>query len=186
MGQFLALDIETGGIGTDKTLLSAFFAIVDEEFNIVDTLDLKIKPDDGIYHITAQGMGVNKINIVEHDKVAITYKEAGTALYNFLSKHPSENKLIPLGHGVAFDCNFLQNTIISSGSWNKFVSYRTLDSSPIARYLMIIGLLPQLSGSLESLITHFNIEHGTLHDAKNDVLGSIEVMKWMVKLGKAR
>jgi DNA polymerase III alpha subunit (gram-positive type) len=182
--QYLALDIETGGIGSDKTLLTAYIALLDPNFDIVDDLSLNIKPDDGVYHLTAKGMEVNKINIVEHDKTAITYKQAGSVLYSFLSLSPIlDNKLIPFGHGVAFDCKFLQDTIISPGSWEKFVSYRTLDTSPIARFLILTGKIPQCSGSLQSLMETLGLKiEGDFHNAKTDVLASIELMKYFRKI----
>lgn len=177
---YLALDIETGGIGYDKSLLSLFMATLDENYQIKSELELKIKPDNGIYHVTAEAMSINRIDLVEHNKTAVTYKEAGTQVYNFLNaaSRLTIKQLIPLGHGVAFDCAFLKNTIISEGSWNKFVSYRALDTCSIARFMMLTDKLPELSGSLESLVKHFGIKPmGHLHDAKTDVIASIEVFK---------
>lgn len=184
MKYYCVIDLEAGGIGTDKTLLSLYVGILDEKFNLLNELDIKIKPDNGIYILTAKGMEVNKINIVEHDKTAITYKEAGTQLYNFIKGY-STNKLIPLGHGVAFDCKFLQNTIISQGSWEKFVSYRTVDTGCIARFLMMIGKLQDCEGSLESLVKLLGIKlEGNHHEAKFDALASVEVLKKLIEIAK--
>ncbi len=184
---FLALDIETGGIGHDKSLLSLFMAFLGENCEVRSELDLKIKPDNGIYHVTAEAMAINKIDLIEHDKTAITYREAGTKVYDFLNaaSRLTTTQLIPLGHGVSFDCAFIKNTIISEGSWNKFVSYRSLDTSPISRFLMLTGKLPKLSGSLESLTKHFGIKPvGPFHEAKTDVMASIEVFKRLLELNR--
>lgn len=186
----LALDVESGGIGEDKTLLEVFMAALSKDFNIVDELHIRVKPDDGVYHVTAQGLEVNKIDIVEHDKTAITYKEAGTKIYNFLNSNfnndilnPKREKFIPAGHGVAFDCRFLKKTVISEGSWDKYVSYRSLCTSSVARFLMVCGKLPELSGSLGSLVEYFQIPRvGELHEAKTDVLMSIEVLKRLISI----
>lgn len=185
--KFIAFDIESGGIGTDKTLLTVYLALLDKELNTLADIELYIKPDDGVYHVTAGGLEVNKINLVEHDKVAITYKQAGTALYTFLSRNvPPDIKLIPLGHGIAFDCNFLQETIISKGSWQKFVSYRCMCTSSIARFLMECGKLSSgLSGSLESLSEYFGVKKtGDYHNAKVDTLATIEVYKNLIRINK--
>ena len=90
MNKYIVFDVETGGIGLDKSLLSACFLycqydVKNDEYEIIDGLDLKIKPNDDVYHVTAQGMQINGIDLVEHDKVAITEKQAGTKLYDKLS-----------------------------------------------------------------------------------------------------
>lgn len=109
MFRYIALDVETGGIGLDKSLLTAYFAVMDQNMTILDELYLHTKPDDGIYQVTADALRINGINLVDHESVAITYKEAGQKLYSFLSKHSAggQYKMIPIGHNVAFDIKFL-------------------------------------------------------------------------------
>jgi len=96
---FLALDTETGGIGPDKSLLTLYAVALDDNLNPVAfsgddfkvaggilELDLKLKPDDGIYRVTGEALGINGINLSEHDKEAIPCKKAGTLLYEFLER----------------------------------------------------------------------------------------------------
>lgn len=184
---YIVFDTETGGLGLDTSLLTAWFGVFDAELNLVDELDLRVKPNDGVYLVTGQGLGVNKIDLVEHDKVAITYKEAGTALYNFLVKNkaPVEvgGKLIPLGQHVYFDIEFLLAKIISKGSWDNFVTHRVLDTMRIARFLQLIGKLPVESVSLTKLVEYFGIKvEGNPHEAKYDALATVEVYKALVAL----
>lgn len=190
------MDVETGGVTNGVSLLTLYMAVFDEQFKLLDELDLKIKPDDEVYTVTGKAMEINGINLAEHDKTAITYKQAGTAVYNFLQKNvepvfsvigneekTSHNPLVPLGHGVGFDCRFLTNTIISKGSWDKFVSYRVLDTAVIARFLVIAGLLEDNSCSLSDLVKTLKLEFkGRAHDAKSDVLASVEVYKTLLYL----
>ena len=93
MTRFLAFDAETGGIGADKALLTLYFIVLNEKFEVLDELDLRIKPNDDIYHVTAEALEINKINLVEHDKVALTDKAAGQVLYPFLEKHSEKGKI---------------------------------------------------------------------------------------------
>lgn len=182
---YIALDNETGGVTDDTSLLTSYLVILDQNFQVIDELELAMKPKDGIYHVNGEAMGVNKINIVEHDKVAITYQQAGTKLYDFLKKHTNNGatKLIPWGHNVNFDIIGLQNNIITKNSWNHFVSYRVIDSGVIAQVMKIIGLLPDDNkGSLEHLASFFKLEHGILHTAKADTLLTVEVIKCTIKL----
>lgn len=186
MNKYIALDIETGGIGHDKSLLTAYLMTLDENFEPTGAILLETKPKDGIYSITAQALEINGINLIEHDKKAITYQEAGTQLYEFLDGSYDGEKLIPIGHNVAFDIKFLQAKLISSGSWNTFVSYRVLDTGVIAQYLKAVGKMPvEVSGSLGSLRSHFGVEQRTEHTADGDTKMTVDVLKAMLEVGRA-
>ena len=182
---YIALDVETGGIGSDKSLLTAFLAVLDKNFNIIDQLDLKVKPDDGIYKVTAEALGINGINLVKHEAEAIPESKVGTLLYNFLQQHNpnGKSKLIPVGHNVGFDIKFLQSKVISAGNWDKFVSYRLLDTGVIAQYMKVKGRIPEsVSGSLGSLAKFFDVPKQVAHTADGDVRMTIDVLKGLLEL----
>ena len=186
---YIALDIESGGVPFDVvSLLTLYIGFFDENLNFVDELDLKLKED--IYRITVQGMEINKIDLIEHDKTAIIYREAGTLVYNFLRecKGECEEKLIPVGHNVAGDIRAIKKNLISEGSWDNFVSYRVCDTCSIAQFLRLCGKLPEtLSCSTESLAEYFKTNLnvvGNLHEAKYDSLLAIENLKKLKELIK--
>lgn len=231
---FLALDTETGGIGLDKSLLTLYAVMLDDNLVPVKVADcgipgavplategwptktleisIKLKPNDGIYKVTGESLGINRINLTEHDKEAITYKEGGTLLYAFLeecyaesrrlltgngsrnktelrkfsegdSQESKEVRLIPVGHNVAFDCAKIKECLVSSGTWEKFVSYRVLDTCSIARFLLLCGKLPKMGCGTEELVAHFGIKlDGTIHDAKVDTMACTEILKRMIAL----
>jgi hypothetical protein len=159
--------------------------VFDKNFNLKDELYLKLIPDDGIYHVTPDGMAVNKIDLVKLAEEAITYKEAGTALYKFLqwNRADCDEPLIPLGHNVRDDVLGLRGVIVSEGSWDNFVTRRPLDTMYIARFYQMIGKLPVDSISLGNLMKYFGIEvEGELHDAKTDTLGSVKLYQKLVEL----
>lgn len=204
--KYLVLDTETGGIGPEVSLLSAYFRVLDENLNLLNELELFVKPNDGLYKVTAEAMAINKINLIEHEKKAITYREAGTKLFDFIRENseiknifvpmgesptspkaipaPSTiDKLEPLGHNVAFDIIKVKDNLISEGSWLKFVSYRLLDTGVIGNYLKKTGKIPkEISGSLGSYCDYFKVDKTKAHDAKGDVIMTIEVFKEMLKL----
>ena len=186
MNKFVALDIETGGIGLDKSLLTAYFSILDENFNETDNLYLRVKPDDGVYAVNAEALDINKIDLVKHDAVAITYREAKTVLYSFLERNNPGGavKLIPIGHGISFDIAFLCDKLISKPTWDHFVSYRSLDTSIIAQFLICCGQMPDSAAALSKIAAYFGIPVEQAHTANGDVNMSIEVLKKMINLIK--
>lgn len=175
---FIGLDVESGGLDTSKSLLTAYLVILDKDMNIVDELDLRIKPNDGIYHLAAEAMAVNGIDIIKHDAESITASDAATSIYNFLEKNNPKGmvKLIPIGHNVVFDIEFICAHTLSKKSWQKYCSYRTLDTGTISQFLIERGELPDMKASLGTLAAHFGIEF-VAHTAKGDTLACVEVMK---------
>lgn len=186
MPVYLAFDVEAGGIHTGFSLLSAYFAVLDKDLNIMGDLNLLIKPDDGVYILSAGGMKVNKIDIVEHDKHAITYKEAATAIYDFIKKWSANgaNKLIPLGHNVSFDISFVVAKTLSKKSWDQFVGYRTMDTTTLSLALIQTGKLPLQNAGLEVLAKHFNAPTFEAHTAKGDTHATIHVAKSLLEMMK--
>jgi len=185
---FLVIDTETGGLGNQFSLLTLYIGILNSDFSIKHEFDFKLKPNDGNYIVCGEALNINKINLVEHDKDAITYKESGKILGNYLystyTEKPEDlrNKLIPIGHNVNGDIRQIQDKIINVDNWNQWVSYRTLDTGPIGQFLKLCGKLPEnLSGSLESYAQYFGIPHQS-HNAKSDALVTLSVLQNMIKL----
>lgn len=182
---YIILDTETGGIGIDKSLLTAYFMVCDDKFQKIDELYLRVKPDDGIYRVTGEAMGINKIDLSKHDLVAMPYKKAGTALYQFIEKNFGYRKerMVPVGHGMSGDLDHIFDKLISRPTWETFVSYRRLDTSVALQFLKSCDMFPEtVSGSLESLVEHFDIKRsGELHDAKIDAQLTKEVLVKLIE-----
>ncbi len=171
-----------GGFGLNTSLLSVGLVVADKDFNVVETREYLVKPDDGIYHVTGTGLGVNKINIAEHDKVAISYREAKRQLYSFLLgvTDNSKIKLEPIGKQMVGDIAHIQDKLISRASWEEFISYRHTDISAIANLYSTLGLLPKESYSLSELADYYGISTIGLHSALHDAMISLNVYKAMV------
>lgn len=186
----LAFDVETGGIDINTSLLEVYFEVLNgDTFEVIDSLLLKVKPNDGIYRVNSEALRVNRINLVDHDKVAICYEIASMMAYDFLKKHSNDGKapLIPLGHNVNMDIQFSYTYLFKSKKdWDRFVSYHAEDTSTIATFLKRKGMIPRdVKGSLGSLVSHFNIEiNEPLHTSKGDVKVTVELYKslfWLIK-----
>ena len=199
--KYLIFDTEHGGFGTQSTLLTASFIMADEDLRPIDKLNLKLKPlpHDGTYHVTAEALAVNKIDLVIHNLEAETYSEGREKLKRFLKKHTDKQRLsptigcgntevpewftervTPVGHNVAGDIAIIKAQLLPN--WEKYVSYRVLDTVTIARFLILTGTLPDTVGaSLKKLASHFNIQYAA-HDAAEDAYATLESLRHMRNL----
>ena len=187
MTKYLILDTESGSRHSTSTLLTTYFMVTDENFNMLDELYLSLKPDnDEHYIVDAQGLGVNKIDLVQHDKIALPYKQVKPTLYQFLMKNAGGNKLVPVGHAVKNDIRRITDTLISIGSWEQFCSYHYIDTSVVLQFLRACGKMPlDCDGSVEALVTYFNIIiEGGYHNAKTDTQATASILKKFIELGK--
>lgn len=193
---YIALDAEMGGIDLKYSLLTVYFRVLNEEFQFVDELYLRLKPDNGEYIVSARGMEVNQINLVDHDKIAITYTDGKDVIRKWLygiSKLPNYKRMSPIGHQFDGDLRHIWDKIMPREKWEAYVSYRKRDTSSIAEALRDSGIIPSnvmgeegVSGSLSSLAEFFKVSpDGNLHDAKVDTILTIEVYKKMVNLLKS-
>lgn len=189
--KYIALDCETGGlIPKTASLLTMYLQVLDKDLNPLDSLYLRVKPNDGVYQTTGESLSINKIDLVEHDKIAIIYSKAGQELRDFLIKHSDSGKikLIPVGHNVPFDLEFLYELLLNKKEAQKYVSYRILDTSASTQFLKSCGLIPEsVSGSLKSLVEYFQIpgpetHGGKFHTADQDVFMTVQVLKHLISL----
>jgi hypothetical protein len=181
---YLPFDTETGGLTDGSSLLTVHFAVCDKDLNIIDELELYTKPNDGQYNVSAQALEVNGINLINHDKRALAYSEAGQQLRNFLWKYSQNGKikLVPIGKNVGFDVIKITDNLLGMKTWNQFVSYRLYDITGIVIYLKRQGKLPQdAPDSLSGLAQFFGIEEAW-HTAKGDNYAGIAVVKKLESL----
>ncbi len=179
------MDCEMGGRDLKYSLLTAFFMVTDANHNVLGELYLRVKPDDGDYIVSGQGMAVNGIDLIEHDKIAMPYKQAKSILFNFLKTHSALSKLTPVGHGVKGDIEHVIDKLISPGSWEQHNTYHYIDTSVVLQFLRACGKMPlDCDGSVKALATYFGIPvDGVLHDAAVDTKVTAAVFRKMVGLG---
>ena len=188
---YVFLDCEMGSVDLEYSLLSVYLMATDKNLQSISSLELLVKPDDGKFIVCGEAMGVNKIDLYAHSLKAMTYKEGGTALYKWLNKITDDfklsgemDKITPVGHGVYGDIKFIQKYLISRGSWENFMSYRTLDTSGVCQFLKACGRFPEeVSGSLISIAKYFGIpvDENDCHSAKYDTELTYKVFMALVK-----
>jgi len=185
----LVWDTETGGLDAGvHSLLTAYFAIIDSKtFEVKAELNLKLKPNDGKYNLTPKAMEINGIDIDKHDKEAITYAEGNKILVKFLNDNKIKGKRIhyyPMGQNIGFDIDMIQAYILSKEEYKKCgIHYIEMDTAGIAHFLKVIGIFPDhLQLNLGKLVDHLNLPKRNAHEAKDDVLMTIDVFKGLVNM----
>ena len=185
----LGIDTETTGLLPESQLLTLYMGIVDDNFKIIQSLDLKIKPDPingrTVYsHIEVEALAVNKIDLIDHDKVAITYKQSKTIVYKWLEEMYSlYGHLTPFGNMVQGDVDKICECLISRGAWDNFCDRRVIELSGIGKTLQLMGKIPETQSlSLSKISKYFKmqVDDNLLHTAKYDVeVGAFVLKKYL-------
>lgn len=186
---FVCMDSETGGLRAKQAdILTLFMAVTDEDFKVIDELDLKLKPNDRLPVVEGQAMAINKIDIQKHleDPTTVTYAEAKVKIISFAKKYLKKrgrfSNLVPLGQKVDFDLKFIWEYIIPEEEWEGLFSYNVEDTKTASLFLKRCGWLPKDTGTLKSLVEYFNIPRRKAHEAKGDVHMTLDVYKAMISL----
>lgn len=181
---YLWFDCETGGLDAEKhSLLTAYFGVYDQDLNLIDDLDLQLKPSNiNDICVTPGAMEVTGINLEEHlaDPQTVTYEKGREMLLALLNKHkiPRKRKHFrPCGQNIEFDIDFIKRQLCPNEDWSKLVHHNTLDTLRILTFLQDCGILPKELGKLESMVKYFNIPMGTAHNAKEDIRMTVDVYK---------
>lgn len=183
---YLSFDCETTGLTKNCNVLTIYFIILDNQLNKIDDLNLNIKHE--YYTIFIKALEINKINLLEHDKNAISITEAKKLLLNFLNKYIKDsNKFLIIGHNIKFDINMIiNNNILNSNEINQYFQNDCyLDTYEIAKLLKSKNKINKCQSlSLSKLCYYFNIDiiDNNLHNCKYDTLYTIELFKKLVEL----
>jgi oligoribonuclease (3'-5' exoribonuclease) len=186
-------DSETGGLNCKTADVLTFYAcITDEDYKIIDELDLKLKPDGRLPNVEQQALDVNKIDMAKHlaDPATITYSEAKKKLIAFLKKYHKKkgkyNNIKPAGQNVPFDINFTQEYILTKEEWDELFHYKNVDTSVIVDFLKDCGFFPKDLGSLGTIVEYLQLPKRNAHTAKDDTLMCLDVYKKILEIMKAK
>lgn len=174
---YLFLDTETGGLDLEKHSLLSIGLVVGDDGEVRDSLEIFIRHEP--YVVSAGGMAVNRIDLVQHDKTALEPEAALDAWEVFSRRHfPSGEPITLVGHNVAFDRNFLAVFFARYGRpLEPRISHRILDTHSIAGALRDAGRLSIDNLSSSALFQHFGIviPEEKRHTALGDALGTFEL-----------
>lgn len=184
MQYLIGTDTETGDLDPQKgDLLTIYMCVIDENYKILDELDLLLKPDCGRLPIAnAKALEKNGINLQEHlaNPNTITYSEANVKIINMLKKYREggryRNQRL-YGYNVGFDRKFILEYLLNEEEFSNLLHYKIVDVMETVDALKRYGWLPPKIGTLVSVIEHFGLQMGKAHTAKDDVLMTVEIDK---------
>lgn len=182
---YMPWDTETGGLNENKAdLLTAYFAIMTEDYQILDELYLKLKPDGGRLPIAEAGaLRVNGIDLQAHlaDPETVTYSEGKAGLIAMIKKHLKRNgrysNISPMGYNCPFDVRWTQKHLLDQDTWESLLHYKMHDVMGVVDTLKKYGLFPKTLGSLSSVVEYLQVPTRGAHNAKEDTLMTIDVDK---------
>lgn len=191
---FVCLDSETGGlIPSAADLLTLYIGMFDENFKLLEELDLKLKPNDGRLPIAEAGaLRVNGINIREHleNPETVTYAEANKKISEMLKRHLQKkgrySNLIPMAYNYDFDCKWVQHHVLPESEWNSLLHYGKIDPKMCVDFLKNCGWFPPDLGTLVSAVEYFQIPKRNAHSAKDDTLMMVDVYKAILNLMRSK
>lgn len=183
---YLFLDTETGGLDLDKHSLLSIGLVVGDDGVVRDSLEILIRHEP--YVVSAGGMAVNRIDLVQHDKAALEPEAALDALEAFTQRHfPGSEPITLVGHNVAFDRNFLGAFFTRhERPFEPRISHRIIDTHSIAAALRDAGRVSVANLSSSALFHHFGIvvPEEKRHTALGDALGTFELYWKLVEAMK--
>jgi len=180
--RLLFIDTETGGLDPEKHSLLSVAMVVWEDMEILDSEELLI--NDGILSVTEEALAINKINIEEHKKIAISPSQAIQKMFLFIHRHFSHQGRITIaGHNVHFDVNFLKSFFSRNNEhFSNFFSHRIIDTSSILYYLYLSGHLKHKAISSDDAFDYFKIEVEGRHTALGDAIATARLFTKLLLL----
>jgi len=193
MQYYVALDTETGGLNPETSdILTFYMGVLDEDFKLIDEINLKLKPDDRLPIVEAGALKVNRIDIQEHlnSPETITYSKASKQIIAMLKKYVKKNgrysNIRPIGQNIQFDLDYIWKYLVDRNTWDSLVHYGKIDTKSIVEFLKDSGWFPRELGSLGSIVEYLQLPKRLAHNAREDTLMCVDVYKKIIEIMKSK
>lgn len=189
--RLLVVDTETGGIDPQTNSILSVAAVVWDGERTKSELDLAIV--EPILSVTPRAMEINRINLAEHTKRAVTPAVAVKQINTFLLEHfptemMSKAKIALAGHNIGFDVSFLKRLyLLGGGNYDQIFSHRLLDTAGIVRFLSLAGVTPLADAGSDEAFSYFGIyvPDEDRHTALGDVRATADLLTKLVDAGQS-
>jgi DNA polymerase III epsilon subunit-like protein len=181
---YIGIDTETGGFRHDyHCLLTIGIVVVDKALRILKRYELKVKANKRYF--TKAAFNVNKIDIVEHNKTAISKKKAIEFIEDICTQYGYKGKIKLIGHNIPFDVRFIKHMFTCKKK--KFnASHSTIDTQHIWRGLIAMKKVNMSSAHMDDILDYLKIKTiGNRHSALTDIENTIKVLRVIRKNTKA-
>jgi DNA polymerase III epsilon subunit-like protein len=186
---FLAFDVETGGFDPQQHSLLTIGLVAADLEKIHGELELKVKHKK--YNVQPRAMEVNGIDLVEHDKEALTPKQVLSSIHAFLDEHfPRLKRIETLAHNISFDRGFLEVFCQANGSEGERLGDRLMPrmcTLALGIAMRDSGLIDTRKVTLRDLgaATGIQVEEDDLHQALADARLACQLYQAMTARMKA-
>lgn len=178
--KLLFIDTETGGTDPASNSLLSLGLVVWKELEVRASLEILI--DDGVFNVTEKALEINRIDLGEHRKRAVSPTVAIRQMDEFINSHfPGDEKIVLGGHNVNFDVNFLNAFLTRNGySYQQRFSHRHVDTSAILFYLYLTGKIKRKLTASQDALDYFGIAVQGRHTALGDAVATAQLFSRLV------
>lgn len=185
-------DLETSGLEFTNQILTACFVEVDEHWNVIDKLNIKVQLNPT--EIPSFGAIVaNGIMLDQHEGMC-EYKAMGV-IYEWLNTRVENNPCVLIGkNSYRFDLPFLRTSMIRNGYnpfFGKNIAYRDLEHVITKLYITEEEFRDSIQNTkygnlgvrtLESVCRNLGLLDGSQsHEAESDVMLTIKLARHLAK-----
>ena len=162
---YAVLDLETTGTSGEDEIIQVGLVLMDEEFNVIQTLNSFVRPSISIPSFITGLTGID-------DAMVEDAPEPDDLLLELI---PLLNEAVLVGHNVNFDAGFL-NMALDRAGYSPFDG-RRLDTVELLRMLY-----PSLSSyQLGAVSEQFGIRHDQHHRADSDAMATAILLSECIK-----
>lgn len=176
---YLGIDTETGGLKARyHSLLTVGIVVVDRALRIRKKYELKVKANKN--RCIKAALKLNKIDVVEHNKHAMSKKDAVKFIQYLCDEYGYKGRVKLIGHNVPFDRGFL-NALFKSQRRKFNSSYAYIDTQQIWRGLIAMNKVSIVSSHLDDILDYLKIGRKGRHSALIDIVNTLKVLRAIKK-----
>jgi len=167
-------DTETTGISHYKCCVIQLAALIELEGEIVEMIDLKMRPHDGaiIEKAALDVHGLSEETIMSFDDSSIGMAALKSTLSTYVNKFDKNDKFIIAGYNVKFDIDHLRQMFLRTNDkyFGSFFFWPSVDVQHYVALEIAKGLrLPNYR--LSTVCEHYGIEIEA-HEALSDIMAT--------------